>query len=243
MNADKGRVSQDPSDQDLVKRTLTGDRDSYRELVERYQGRLLAVASDILKNRQDAEDVVQESFVKAFLSLKNFKGESSFYTWLYRIAFNMAIDTKRRGARRGGNHFEFKESWGVRGQGSGNGAESSGPTVTSSLEHLQNVEGPFDALSRKELGSKLQAVMNELSEEHRAVITLREVDGLDYQEIADAIGVPRGTVMSRLFYARKALQKALQEYGPAGGYAHDFNDREEGEDVAVTSSQEIVKAR
>ena len=241
MSADNRRSEVDPPDQELIRLTLKGNRDAYRTLVERYQNRLLSVAMDILKTRQDAEDVVQESFVKAFLSLKNFKGDSSFYTWLYRITFNMAIDIKRRSARRGGNHVEFKESWGVKGQGSGDGAERSGPTVTGNLDHLQNVEGPFDALSRKELGSKLQTALQELSDEHRAVITLREVDGLDYQEIADAIGVPRGTVMSRLFYARKALQKALSEFSPSSGAQEQEPDTVEG--ALNASSPEIAKAR
>jgi RNA polymerase sigma-70 factor (ECF subfamily) len=80
--------------------------------------------------------------------------------------------------------------------------------------HTQRVEGPHDALARKELGRKIQEVLSKLSEEHRAVIVLREVDGLDYEEIAKAIGAPKGTVMSRLFYARKALQKALEEFAP-----------------------------
>lgn len=89
------------SDQELVQYTLEGDRNAYRVLVERYQARLLTMAFNILKNREDAEDVVQESFVKGFLSLKYFKGHSSFYTWLYRITFNMAVDVKRRTIRRG----------------------------------------------------------------------------------------------------------------------------------------------
>jgi len=231
-----------PSDEQLVAATLGGDRNSYRTLVERYQDRLLRIALEIVKNPTDAEDIVQESFVKAFLSLKNFKGESSLYTWLYRIVFNMAIDSKRRSARRGGNHFEFKESWGVKGQGSGAGHDSSGPTTAASLDHLQNVEGPFDALSRKELGSRLQSVIDQLSDEHRAVITLREIDGLDYQEIADAVGIPRGTVMSRLFYARKALQKALKEFSPEGGSLVE-DGQGEIDEAAEPSAGKVAKAR
>ena len=242
MGGETKRSEQGPSDQELVRDTQKGDREAYRILVERYQGRLLTLAADILKNRTEAEDVVQESFVKAFLSLKKFKGDSSFYTWLYRITFNMAIDAKRRGARRGGSHVEFKESWGVNAGGSGFGPESSGPTKSSSLEHLQNVEGPYDAIARKELGRRLQAVLSDLSEEHRAVITLREVEGLDYQEIADAIGIPRGTVMSRLFYARKALQKALKEFSPSGPGALE-EDQPEREDDEASSSDELAKAR
>ena len=199
-------------DNDLVRMTLKGDKEAYRALVERYQGRLFSTALDIVKTREDAEDVVQETFVKAFLSLAQFKGQSSFYTWLYRICFNMAIDIRRKAGRRGGTHLEFKEHLGVNRSAIEDGArDGSGAGVG---HHPQRVEGPHDALARKELGRKIQEVLATLSDEHRAVIMLREVDGLDYEEIAKAIGVPKGTVMSRLFYARKALQKALEEFAP-----------------------------
>ena len=199
-------------DNDLVRMTLAGDKEAYRALVERYQGRLFSTALDIVKTREDAEDVVQETFVKAFLSLGQFKGQSSFYTWVYRICFNMAIDIRRKAGRRGGTHLEFKEHTGVNRAAVQEGAREIGGNGLAS--HSQNVEGPHDALARKELGRKIQEVLGQLSEEHRAVIMLREVDGLDYEEIAQAIGVPKGTVMSRLFYARKALQKALEEFAP-----------------------------
>ena len=199
-------------DNELVRMTLKGDKEAYRVLVEKYQGRLFTTALDIVKTREDAEDVVQETFVKAFLSLGQFKGQSSFYTWLYRICFNMAIDIRRKAGRRGGTHLEFKEHLGVNRSAVEDGARDGGGTGTG--HHPQRVEGPHDALARKELGRKIQEVLATLSEEHRAVITLREIDGLDYEEIAQAIGVPKGTVMSRLFYARKALQKALEEFAP-----------------------------
>lgn len=199
-------------DNELVRMTLSGDKEGYRALVERYQGRLFTTALDIVKTREDAEDVVQETFVKAFLSLAQFKGQSSFYTWLYRICFNMAIDIRRKAGRRGGTHLEYKEHMSVNKGPAQDGIREGGSGGVA--HHPQNVEGPHDALARKELGRKIQEVLGELSEEHRAVITLREVDGLDYEEIAHAIGVPKGTVMSRLFYARKALQKALEEFAP-----------------------------
>jgi RNA polymerase sigma-70 factor (ECF subfamily) len=211
MKMAKGADLSTLRDDELVNMTRGGDREAYRTLVERYQGRLLAMALDILKTREDAEDVVQETFVKAFLSLGQFKGESSFYTWLYRICFNMAVDIRRKAARRGGTHLEYKDQVSVN-----TAAERSwdqGSSLGSDIG--QRVEGPHDALARKELGRKIQEVLGELSEEHRAVITLREIDGLDYEEIAVAIGAPKGTVMSRLFYARKALKKALQEFAPA----------------------------
>lgn len=223
-------------DEELVRLTLGGDRDAYRTLVERYQNRLLATALDIVKTRQDAEDVVQETFVKAFLSLGQFKGQSSFYTWIFRICFNMAIDIRRKAGRRGGTHLEYKEFTGVNRSGNGD----SGSPGASSFNSLQAgaVEGPHDALARKELGRKIEEVLNELSEEHRAVITLREIDGLDYEEIAQAIGVPKGTVMSRLFYARKALQKALQEYAPS----RSSEQQEEGDGENEASQKVRVKA-
>ncbi len=216
-------------DETLVAKTLSGDREAYRLLVERYQNRLLTMVTDILKSREDAEDVVQESFVKAFLSLRNFKGQSSFYTWLYRIAYNMAIDVRRRSGRRGGNHVEYKEGVGVNRVATADGDTTR--AIAGAAEHMQNVEGPHAALVRKEAGQRLQQVLGELSEEHRAVIMLREVDGLNYDEIAHAVGVPRGTVMSRLHYARKALQKALRDFvNPTGSHV------EENEDEALSAS-------
>lgn len=92
----------------LVRKSLDGDKDAYRELMERYQDRVYRLAFEVLRNPEDAEDVVQESFVKAYLSLKNFRGQASFYTWLYRIVYNMAIDYKRRITRRGGNPLSFR---------------------------------------------------------------------------------------------------------------------------------------
>lgn len=215
-----GPATQSPTDEELVASTLQGDRQAYRVLVERYQSRILAMAYDIVRNKEDAEDVVQESFVKAFLSLNKFKGQSSFYTWLYRIAFNMAVDIKRKTGRRGGNHLEYKETLGVSSSGrpdvSGDGGES--------LSTIQNIEGPHEALVRRQAARKIQEVLAQLSEEHRAVITLREIDGLNYDEIAEALGIPKGTVMSRLFYARKALQKALGEFAPESSAGADARD-------------------
>ena len=185
---------------------------AYQCLVERHSARVRAIAFEILRNREDAEDVAQESFVKAYLSIRSFKGESSFYTWLYRIVYNMAIDLRRKYKRRGGEHLEFDEMVSVK-------AVSDAPDkgVGSSFDGTSSrIEGPHEALHWKEAGSTIQAALSELSEEHRAVIVLREVDGLNYDDIARVTGSPRGTIMSRLHYARKALQKALSEFAPFG---------------------------
>lgn len=181
-------------DADLVSRATAKDKEAYRQLVERYQSRAISIAYGILKNREDAEDVVQESFVKAYLSLPNFKGDSSFYTWLYRIVYNMSIDVKRKSARTSRYESDIEER---------------------ELEHsmegaAQSQDGPDEELIRKEKLRCIDKAMREISEEHRTVIMLREVDGLDYQEIADVTGVSKGTIMSRLHYARKKLQQVLE---------------------------------
>jgi RNA polymerase sigma-70 factor (ECF subfamily) len=181
----------------LVEKARAGDKVSYRELVEKYQGRLYAIVFEIVKSNEDAQDITQESFVKAYLSLKDFKGQSSFYTWLYRIAFNMAIDFKRRQARRGGDPMAFDEE-----RFASNDAFQTPFGAPS--------EGPQDLYLKKERLRLLNQGLQEISEEHRAVIMLREVEGLSYDEIADVTGITKGTVMSRLHYARKKLQKYLE---------------------------------
>jgi len=249
MNIPKDGSDRDKiADESLVSATLSGDKSAYRVLVERYQARLLRVALDIVKNGSDAEDVVQESFVKAFLSLDKFKGQASFYTWLHRITYNMAIDLKRKNQRRGGQHFEYNEEVSVSSNvGSADLAVNAGATAYVSPNAVsqnpvsqsplsQNVEGPQEALLRRETAKKIDQVFSSLSDEHRAVITLREVDGLDYEEISAALGVPRGTVMSRLFYARKALQEALKEFAPEGALQHSAGE------VVDTKTSAVVKS-
>lgn len=190
------------SDVELIKLVQAGDKEAYRSLVERYQERVYGLAFEILKSREDAEDVAQESFVKAYLSITEFKGESSFYTWLYRIVYNMAIDFKRKIARRGGEKAEFDETVAYDADGI-----------------LGRVEGPQEQILRQEQRHQIRAALDSISEEHRVVITLREVDGLSYEEIAKVTGISRGTVMSRLHYARKKVQSVLIHLssGEAGG--------------------------
>jgi RNA polymerase sigma-70 factor (ECF subfamily) len=186
-------------EQDLIRESSQGDRESFRVLVERYQNRMLRLVSQIVHSREDAEDIVQESFVKAYASLGSFRQQSSFYTWLYRIAFNLAIDWKRRAARRGGDKYELGDI----DQGK----------VTAAVPQA---ETPSDQIYRKEQSKLISAALEQLSEEHRSVIVLREVDGLSYEEIAKVTNSSIGTVMSRLHYARKKLQVALQELRPEG---------------------------
>lgn len=186
-----------PPDRELIRRTLSGKKEAFRTLVERYQDRAYRIAYDLLKSEEDARDIVQESFVKAFLSLDKFRQDSSFYTWFYRIVYNMAIDYKRKLVRRGGDPVEYQEE----------GLNISG--LLTSYNQKPGEDPQKAAIDKQEIGY-LGKALNELNDEQRATIRLREVDGLSYEEIATVTGVSKGTVMSRLHYARKNLEKAYQ---------------------------------
>ena len=192
----KEKYSKTNSDQELVALTLAGHKEAFRFLVEKYQGRAYSLAFEILRSKQDAEDVVQEAFVKAFLSLSSFRGESNFYTWLYRIVFNMAIDQKRKTVRQGTDTI--------------NSDEQSLFASEQATDFKSSWAGPDDLLYRKEQAKLIESTLAELSEEHRSAFILREVEGLSYADMAKVLGVTQGTVMSRLFYARKKLMEGLQ---------------------------------
>lgn len=194
-------------DHELVSRSRGGDKDAYRVLVERYQQRVFLMIGEIVKNRADAEDITQECFVKAYLSLSEFKGESKFFTWLYRIAYNMAIDFTRKIARRGGDYAQLDETH--------------GQTENILMGH---VDGPHDELDREDQRKQIRAALESISEEHRIVITLREIDGLSYEEIAKVTGVSRGTVMSRLHYARKKVQNFIHQLTSNEGSGDEGRD-------------------
>lgn len=184
------------SDAALVGAVLKGDQTSYRVIVDRYQGRVYAVIYGMVRNQEDARDLTQETFVRAYQNLSRFRVESGFYTWLYRIAMNTTIDHLRRQKKRA--HEAFEDGVATRETGG----------VMSDGVHM---DGPGKSLERKRLHARLLAALDELPEDQRQVIVLREVDGLSYKEISEVLEIPEGTVMSRLFYARKKLQHALSE--------------------------------
>jgi len=209
------------SDKQLVLRAQKGDANAYRELVERYQSRAHAVAMGVVGNYQDAEDIAQEAFVKAYKSLDSFRGQSSFYTWLYRIVFNLSIDLSRKAYRR--------SEFGTETQGAMDAVVS---TSTNAGAYMATIGGPDERLRRTEIRVRFKQAMAELSEEHRVVIVLREIEGLSYTEISDVVGCSKGTVMSRLHHARKRLQKSLADIAPG-----------RGEDVESSSGvREVVEA-
>ena len=184
-------------------RATKGDHDAFRILVERYQGRAYALALRVLKDEERARDAVQEGFLKAYTNLAKFEGRSSFYTWLYRLVMNTCLDMKRRDKSdrevewdetRPGDPASAPEAEALGGQGAGHA-------------------GPARELDRSELRKQIAEAIAQLPGEARETLLLREVDGLTYAEIAEALSIPKGTVMSRLHYARKRMQQILTEMG------------------------------
>ncbi len=190
--AEKGGVP----DEALIRSTLAGDEGAFRELVERYKGRAYGVAVGIVGDGDDALDVVQDSFIKAYYKLKEFRFGSNFYTWFYRLLVNQAIDRWRKSARSA--EVPFDESW---------LSEDVSPPDAFAYPRT-----PEDLARNRELGNALQRAIGSLPEYHRAVIVLREVEGMGYDEIAKTLGCSVGTVMSRLHYARGKLKEALKTY-------------------------------
>jgi len=188
------------ADRLLVERARGGDHRAFRSLFDKYHKRAFAVAYGVLKNRHDALDVVQEGFVKVHRHLDNFEGTSSFYTWLYRIVMNLAIDSLRR--RKTSRPVEYDDA--VARDGDALGEET---IVARMLD-----ANPRKAAIRRELVAKIDAALAELPDYHREVILLREIDGMSYEEMSEVLDVPKGTIMSRLFHARKKMQAALADY-------------------------------
>ena len=183
-------------DDELIRGTLGGDEGAFRELVERYKGRAFGVAVGIVGDGDDAMDVVQESFVKAYYNLKEFRFGANFYTWFYRLLVNQAIDKWRKSSR--SSEVRLDESW---------LSEDASPPDSFAYPKTPEV-----LASNRELGDALQRAVAALPEYHRAVILLREVEGMAYEEIASALDCSVGTVMSRLHYARAKLKESLKSY-------------------------------
>jgi RNA polymerase sigma-70 factor (ECF subfamily) len=195
-NSAHEETQHESDDRELVERCQQGDLDAYGILVGRYRHKVYGLAFSMLRNEQDATDLSQEAFVRGWQGIRRFKKNSSFYTWIYRITTNLVIDVVRRRDRRPTTAFE----------------EGIEPDTDPSVQEAPSTNpSPVDEAQRKELRGQIDAALLELSPEHRAVIQLREFEGLDYATIAKATGCSIGTVMSRLHYARKHLQKLLKE--------------------------------
>jgi RNA polymerase sigma-70 factor, ECF subfamily len=184
----------------LVERVRTGDQRAFKSLVERYQRKVYAVALGMLKDKEDARDVAQEAFVKVYRYLDHFKGDASFYTWLYRITVNICIDVMRKkGNAR--EDVEFDET-------------IAHDTAEANIGALGTMLGtnPQKSALRKELSDKILAALEQVPPKHREILLLREIEGMSYEDLSRTLEIPKGTVMSRLFHARLKVQKVLNEY-------------------------------
>jgi RNA polymerase sigma-70 factor, ECF subfamily len=188
-------------DIDLVRRSQAGDTRAFDALVTKYRGRVYAMAYHLVQNETEAWDLAQEAFIKAWRAMPTFKGDSAFYTWLFRITHNVAFDwMRKKKIRADGNEFDDSRA----DHGIAAGAEAVARAVPA----------PDTAMKQAELGQRIREAIAQLSPDHQQVILLREVEGLAYDEIASAMQCSVGTVMSRLFYARKKLQEILHDLRP-----------------------------
>jgi RNA polymerase sigma-70 factor (ECF subfamily) len=177
-------------DGQLIDEALEGDTAAFGRLVCKYQDRLYNTMVNVARCREEAEDVVQDAFVQAFVKLSSFRRNSAFYTWLYRIAFNTAISRQRR------RRVEMSVD---------QGREATGE------EPVDHGDAPEDRLLRQEQAGQVQQALSALSEDYRAVLVLREVEGCCYETIADILDLPIGTVRSRLHRSRLQLREELRE--------------------------------
>ncbi len=180
---------------DLVARSRAGDTAAFDRLITRHRDRIYMIANQILRNNDDALDVAQDTFLRAWKNLSRYDGAASLASWLSRIATNASIDLIRRRQVRPQTEFE------------------SVPMAIDAASHTTPARParPGESLDRAEMRERFTRALGTLSAEHRAVIVLKEIEDLSYQEIADSVGCSIGTVMSRLFYARKKMQNELRD--------------------------------
>lgn len=198
MRTEMTPAQSDVSELDLVKKCQAGESEAFDELVSRYRTRVFGMIYNMVHNEQDAWDLAQDSFLKAWKSIQRFRGQSSFYTWIYRIVMNVTID------------------WIRKKQVKGTGAEFDDAIQLKEIDPAAKTAPkpdalPFERMQRGEIRSRIDQAIAQLSPEHRAVILMKEIEEMQYHEIAEALGCSIGTVMSRLFYARKKLQNLLKD--------------------------------
>ncbi len=181
------------TDQQLVERVQKGDKRAFDLLVLKYQNKMVSVVGRYINDSHEVYDVVQEAFIKAYRALGNFRGDSQFYTWLYRIAINTAKNyLVSRGRRPPSTDVDVEDA-----------------EFYSGSDLLKDVDTPENNLFRDELKAMVDRAIRELPEDLRTAVTLRELEGLSYEEIADVMACPVGTVRSRIFRARDAIDKRI----------------------------------
>lgn len=184
-------------DEDLliVQRVQAGDKSAFNLLVSKYHRRVGRLLTRMVRNQEDIEDIVQETFIKAYRAIGNFRGESAFYTWLYRIAINTAKNLLITQSKK---PTALKEAY-----------DGDSETFEDNAA-LSNIDTPESLFQTKQIGQAVNDAMSELTEELRSAIVMREIDGLSYEAIAEAMNCPIGTVRSRIFRAREAIAAKIQ---------------------------------
>jgi RNA polymerase sigma-70 factor, ECF subfamily len=192
----EARRQEAEEDRELINLAQQGDPAAFRRLVERHQRRAFSIAMGLVRDENDARELVQEAFLRVYRGLNSFQGGSSFFTWLYRIVTNLAIDLMRKPGRR---EAELQDNQSV-------DEDTEFPLVS-------RIDGadPIDVMRRREIALRIQTALDALPPYHRGVILMREVEGMSYEEMAQTMGVSKGTIMSRLFHARQKLQRALAD--------------------------------
>jgi RNA polymerase sigma-70 factor (ECF subfamily) len=197
MQTEATLAQPDVSELDLVKRCQAGDTEAFDELVARYRTRVFSMIYNMVHSEQDAWDLAQDSFVKAWKSIRRFRGRSSFYTWLYRIVMNVTIDWVRK--KQVKPAAEFNDATQLK-------------EIDPASKTVPKADAlPYETMERSEIRERIDQAVAQLTPEHRAVILMKEIEEMQYHEIAEALGCSIGTVMSRLFYARKKLQNLLRD--------------------------------
>ena len=186
------------ADLEIVRRVQAGDVAAFDRIVEKYRERVFGVLYNMTSNREDAADLTQDAFIKAFQSIHRFGGQASFFTWLYRIAVNSTLSHLRKARLR--SFFSLEQ------------IDADAPVSREIIAALTDTTGGERDTYVRELQEKLNDAMQKLSIKHRTVVTLFEIDGLSHQEIADVMSCSVGTVRSRLHYAKQLLQSELQPY-------------------------------
>lgn len=182
-------------DQRIVERIQSGDKKAFELLVSKYQRKLMRLVSRLVRDPAEAEDVVQEAFIKAYRALPQFRGDSAFYTWLYRIGINTAKNYLVTLGRRAPTSTE---------------ADAEEAETFEDADQLRDINTPESMLATKQIAETVNQAMEALPDELRVAITLREMEGLSYEEIAAVMGCPIGTVRSRIFRAREAIAEKLR---------------------------------
>lgn len=188
-------MSDREADQLLVERAQRGDKQAFGLLVSKYQRKLMRLLSRLIRDQAEAEDVAQETFIKAYRALGSFRGESAFYTWLYRIGVNTAKNFLVAQGRKAPTRTSF---------------DAEEAETFDDGEHLRDINTPERLLLSKQIGQTVESAMAALPEELRTAIMLREIEGLSYEEIASVMDCPIGTVRSRIFRAREAIAEKLR---------------------------------